>query len=413
MRKIFSFIVMLSVVAAAANAAAQTPKWHSNTGAEVDVAAIIWPAYQNDPRWKELGIFDHGNGEWQNVYEAAPKFDGHNEPRKPLWGYVRDDDSAEVARQIDAALAAGVNVFIYDWYWYGGRPFLEDALNKGFLKAPNSQRMKFFLMWANHHVKGLWNNKMPLSEKNKIIWRADVSEGEFCDVLIPRFVSYFKQPNHYLIDGKPVFAVYEFKTFVDGVGGEEVAKRCIAKLDKACKDAGFAGVHLMLFNYVPAEVKSAGISGEKAAMEYFGITSITAYNWNFRTWKTMQKNKLTYEQWFDMAQKIWNDVRDETGGNFYPNVTVGWDTNSRFPKDVFTPVIYGSNPVSFKRALIAAKEWTVKNCKNRLITINSWNEWTEGSYLMPDEEFGYGYLNACAEVFGGKNCKNEPEKREK
>ena len=28
-----------------------------------DVAAIVWPAYHPEPRWRELGIFPHGNGE--------------------------------------------------------------------------------------------------------------------------------------------------------------------------------------------------------------------------------------------------------------------------------------------------------------------------------------------------------------
>ena len=34
-----------------------------------------------------------------------------------------------------------------------------------------------------------------------------------------------------------------------------------------------------------------------------------------------------------------------------------------------------------------------------LITINSWNEWTEMSYLEPDDVYGYGYLEAVRDVF--------------
>lgn len=34
-----------------------------------------------------------------------------------------------------------------------------------------------------------------------------------------------------------------------------------------------------------------------------------------------------------------------------------------------------------------------------LITINSWNEWTETSYLEPDDKYGYGYLQEIKRVF--------------
>ena len=53
-----------------------------------DVAAYIWPAYQDDPRFKEMNVFPDGKGEWEAIYKAKPKFEGHRQPRVPLWGYL-------------------------------------------------------------------------------------------------------------------------------------------------------------------------------------------------------------------------------------------------------------------------------------------------------------------------------------
>ena len=52
-----------------------------------------------------------------------------------------------------------------------------------------------------------------------------------------------------------------------------------------------------------------------------------------------------------------------------------------------------------------AKEYIDKYDVNPpLVTVNSWNEWTETSYLEPDDVNGYGYLEAIQRVF-----KNEKE----
>lgn len=66
---------------------------------------------------------------------AVAKFPGHEWPRKPLWGYVDEADPAVMEMEIEAAAEHGVNVFIYDWYWFDGMPYLENCLNDGFLKA--------------------------------------------------------------------------------------------------------------------------------------------------------------------------------------------------------------------------------------------------------------------------------------
>ena len=90
-----------------------------------DVAAYIWPAYTGAD--KRANIFwPNGIGEWQTIQNAKPKFEGHDWPRKPLWGYVDEADPKVMEQQIAAAVSHGVNVFIYDWYWYDHRPFLEN-----------------------------------------------------------------------------------------------------------------------------------------------------------------------------------------------------------------------------------------------------------------------------------------------
>jgi hypothetical protein len=50
-----------------------------------------------------------------------------------------------------------------------------------------------------------------------------------------------------------------------------------------------------------------------------------------------------------------------------------------------------------------AKDWCDRNTPEgypKLISINAWNEWIEGSYLEPDEKYGMGYLEAVKHVFG-------------
>ena len=190
-----------------------------------DVAAYIWPAYTGDELRTRI-FWPEGMGEWQSVRSAEKKFEGHTWPRKPLWGYVNEADPNVMQMEIDAAVEHGVNVFIYDWYWFDRRPFLENCLNDGFLKAKNRDKMKFYLMWANHNAGTTWD-KRNSDMGGAVIWSGAVDRSEFERAMSRVIERYFHEPNYYTIDGKPVFMIYDMNNLVDGLGGIENTREAL------------------------------------------------------------------------------------------------------------------------------------------------------------------------------------------
>ena len=84
----------------------------------------------------------------------------------------------------------------------------------------------------------------------------------------------------------------------------------------------------------------------------------------------------------------------------FPCVSIGWDDTPRFPaKGIKDVVHYHNTPQSFAALLAKAKKYADSHPEQpKLITINAWNEWVEGSYLLPDMLNGFGYLEAVKEV---------------
>ena len=67
----------------------------------------------------------------------------------------------------------------------------------------------------------------------------------------------------------------------------------------------------------------------------------------------------------------------------------------------YTSIVTGNTPEAFEMVLRQARSYLEQHRDlSRIISINSWNEWTEGSYLEPDSTHGMGYLDAVRNVFG-------------
>jgi len=360
-----------------------------------DIAAYIWPSYTGDEPRARI-FWEEGIGEWQTVKNQTPKACGYFWDRKPLWGYLNEADPAVMSMHINTALSHGVNVFIYDWYWYDGMPFLENCLNDGFLKAPNSNKMQFYIMWANHDVNCLWDIRN--SDKvDTTIWKGAVSRQEF-EIIGKRWIEkYFSKENYYKIDGKPVVSIYDMSNFVSGLGGVEETKNAVNWLREEAKKAGFSGVHFQFIRWCSNAHNITGVDGTRTEIsaecyEEMGFDSLTHYQ--FVHFADIDRD---YEEILADVEKEWKAIDKEHKIPYYPHISVGWDNNPRFKK--FRPgVVKNNTPEKFEKALKMAKDYADKKGVS-LVTINSWNEWTETSYLLPDNVNGYGYLEAIKKVF--------------
>jgi len=364
-----------------------------------DVAAYIWPSYTGDELRSRM-FWPEGMGEWETVREMKPRFEGHRWPRKPLWGYVNEANSDIMEMEINQAVRHGVNVFIYDWYWYDRRPFLENCLNDGFLKAANNKEMKFYLMWANHDATHLWDRRLASSEcKSTVIWQGGVNRRDFEEMAIRLVDKYFGYENYYRIDGKPVFMIYDVRMFILGMGSIRAAKEALAWFRQLVESKGYPGLHLQIsgrgrFPLRLPDLEDGGIFYREEILEVLGADSFTYYQFGHIANRT--------GDYLDLLEKVKEEferIEKESKIPFCPHISCGWDNNPRHK--VFEPEITENNtPENFEKALRLAKDYVDRNdLPAPLITINSWNEWTEGSYLQPDDLYGYGYLEAVKKVF--------------
>ena len=376
------------------------------TSDDIEVVSYYFGNYHLDKRNEErLG---KGWSEWELVKNARPRFEGHQQPKVPLWGYTDEADPKDMAQKIDCAASHGVDVFLFDWYYYDDGPFLERTIDDGFLHAENRDKIKFALMWANHD----WVEIFPKHKDvpSALIYPGKVTPETFdkiCDLVIEK---YFKQPNYWKINGAPYFSIYELTKFGENFGSFEATKAAIERFRAKTKAAGFPDLHLNAVYWgrpnIPGE---ATLTDPVKMIEGLGFDSVTSYVWIHHV--PLNELKTDFNWVRDEYFKHWDSARNSFSIPYIPNVSVGWDSSPRTYQDdpfgnwgyPFTNTISNNTPENFKTALQMTKDRILSDPKApRILNINCWNEWTEGSYLEPDTVNGYGYLEAIRDVMKKK-----------
>jgi len=375
---------------------------NENINNDYTVAAYVWPSCHDEPMAR--AYWSEGIGEWEMIKKGKPVFEGHYQPRIPLWGYKMDDDPLAWEQKIDAATEHGVNAFIFDWYWYDGKPFLEKTVSEGFLKARNNNQMKFYFMWANHNSQGqdmnAWRYKTDTT-----LWSGEVDWDNFKTIVDRLINQYFKRPNYLKINGEPYFSIYQIDNLVKSFNGLNGTKEALDYFREEVKKAGFPGLHLqivgrgthepILFNRYKEYSEGKSVN---EIISKLGINSITTYNW-FASGTNDDYIKCA-ENAMSMQSK-WDSTLTVP---YFPNVSMGRDDTPRRPYIKKEGLIhYNNSPESFGAYLQKARDFLRNHPKQpKLIIIYAWNEWVEGSYLEPDMKWGYGYLEAVKKVMSGE-----------
>lgn len=368
------------------------------------LACYYFPNYHLDPRNEA----QHGPGwtEWELVRRAEPRFPGHRQPRTPLWGEEDESDPQMMARKIAAAADHGLDAFIFDWYWYNDGPFLERGLERGFLGAPNNDRLKFALMWANHDWVDIHPAK--LHSPPALLYPGAITPATWERMTDYVIAHYFTHPSYWRIAGCPYFSIYELYRLVQSFGSLAATRAALRSFRDKARAAGLPGLHL---NAVVWGVKilpgEQTVASPAEMVSYLGFDSVTSYVWIHHV--PLREFPCTdYAQTMRQAAQQWGELAGQFPIPYYPNVTMGWDSSPRTVQSdrfvnagyPFMPILSGNTPQAFEEALRQARRYLDQQpAERRILTINAWNEWTEGSYLEPDTVYGMGYLQAIQQVF--------------
>jgi lipopolysaccharide biosynthesis protein len=339
---------------------------------ETDIKCIAFylpqyhPIPENDLWWGK------GFTEWTNVTKASPLFNGHNQPRLPGdLGFYDLRLVENIKEQVDLAKQHGIYGFCFYYYWFSGQTLLTKPID--LILEDKSIEFPFCLCWANENWTRRWDGNY-----KDILMEQKYTAGD-PEKFIRSLSKYLKDSRYIRVDNKPLIVVYKTediprfnKTMEEwrekclslGVGEIFIAAVLWRRVDQSnCKVDAF-----LEFPPNSLDVKTVSQPSPKVASGIYDYNSIA-----------LSSACENYE-----ARTVFKGVMLE------------WDNTARKGKQANLFVNY--NAARYGRWLHTACIDTRRRLPEdkRLVFINAWNEWAEGSYLEPDRRSGCAALNATS-----------------
>jgi hypothetical protein len=314
-----------------------------------EIGAYYYPGWWNDSRW-----------------DPIRRFPG----RTPVLGFYKEGDPTVVDWQIKYAVEHGIRFLAVDWYWRDGHEDLRD-LYAGLFTARYRKLLKFCFLYANHD---------PFNVHDRAEWR---------NVVRYWLDQYFHREEFYKIEGKPVIVMFSPANLRSTLGGSEGVKAALDEAREMARKAGFPGIYFMACAS-PDEAELRRLHDE-------GYDVATAYN--YPSAGANQGDRSPYHDLVDAYVSIWDHLRAAGSIDYLLAPLAGWDPRPWHGENTLARP--GNTPEEFRRMLLAARDRMDPKGppSRRVMIIEAWNEWGEGSTVEPDLEDGFRKVDAIREVF--------------
>ncbi|MDR1151438.1 MAG: glycoside hydrolase family 99-like domain-containing protein [Bifidobacteriaceae bacterium] len=333
---------------------------------------------ENDMWWGE------GFTEWTNVRRGRPLFRGHYQPHVPSELGYYDLSSGPQVQERQAALAAeyGIYAFCYYHYWFAGRRLLDKPLKT--LLANPQINFRFCLCWANEP----WSRRWDGSDLD--ILMPQVHDHASDVAFITEALPILSDPRYVTIEGAPLLSVYRPNLFPD-------FRETAATWRDVCAENGIDRLHISVVqSFTPGDPVAQGAD---SGIEFPPHGPLPT---------SIQETVTDLDPEFDGRVVDYREAAHVSSARCSPafplfrGAMVSWDNTAR--RGVHATVVHHANPLEYKKWLIALVDATARRpAPERLIFINAWNEWAEGTHLEPDQKFGRGYLEATRDAMA-INC---------
>lgn len=346
-----------------------------------DVRAIAFYLPQFHPFPENDSWWGKGFTEWTNVGKARPLFPGHYQPHCPIHlGYYDLRLPEVMVEQARIARVYGIGGFAYHFYWFAGKTLMERPL-RGMLGNPDVD-MPFFLSWANENWTRRWDGR----EEAVLIRQTHSVEDS--RAMMRHIADYMRDPRYIRVNGRPVFSVYRPRMIPDLAAAVQTWRA-------EARAQGLGELYLIGIQRGIAEDHRQ--DGFDANLEFtpHGI-KVSELSVLLPLDRDVFKGKVfDYDALVKAALE-----QDDRGLQRHRCAMLGWDNTARSPDRATIHLNFSID--SYRRwlselcARARTDDW--RSPDERMVFINAWNEWAEGTHLEPDQRHGFAYLEATRQA---------------